>query len=142
MFRQVPPSVFALFDAGRFQAELCRTNGADVAAWTAADDDHVVLVGNVTGWLRRGDWSRSRLRRTGSGRRRRACGGICLRSFHHRAKNGAHGYFRADIRQNRANGDRDTWSTVGVSGNVIDASFQALVEGIVYRLVELGIPAQ
>ena len=39
-------------------------------------------------------------------------------------------------------GDRDTWSTVGVSGNVIDASFQALVEGIVYRLVKLGIPAQ
>ena len=26
-------------------------------------------------------------------------------------------------------GDRDTWSTVGVSGNVIDASFQALVDG-------------
>ncbi len=39
-------------------------------------------------------------------------------------------------------GDRETWSTVGVSGNVIDASFQALVEGIVYRLVKLGIPAQ
>ncbi len=39
-------------------------------------------------------------------------------------------------------GDLDTWSTVGVSGNVIDASFQALVEGIVYRLVKLGVPAQ
>ena len=39
-------------------------------------------------------------------------------------------------------GDQATWSTVGVSGNVIDASFQALVEGIVYRLVKLGIPAQ
>jgi len=39
-------------------------------------------------------------------------------------------------------GDRETWSTVGVSGNVIDASFQALVEGIVYRLVKLGVPAQ
>ena len=36
----------------------------------------------------------------------------------------------------------DTWSTVGVSGNVIDASFQALVDGIVYRLVKLGVPAQ
>ncbi len=39
-------------------------------------------------------------------------------------------------------GGRDTWSTVGVSGNVIDASFQALVDGIVYRLVKLGVPAQ
>jgi 2-isopropylmalate synthase len=39
-------------------------------------------------------------------------------------------------------GGQDTWSTVGVSGNVIDASFQALVDGIVYRLVRLGVPAQ
>jgi 2-isopropylmalate synthase len=39
-------------------------------------------------------------------------------------------------------GGRDTWSTVGVSGNVIDASFQALVDAIVYRLVKLGVPAQ
>ncbi len=39
-------------------------------------------------------------------------------------------------------GDGGIWSTVGVSGNVIDASFQALIEGIVYRLVKLGVPAQ
>jgi len=39
-------------------------------------------------------------------------------------------------------GGGDAWSTVGVSGNVIDASFQALVDGIVYRLVKLGVPAQ
>jgi len=29
-----------------------------------------------------------------------------------------------------------------VSGNIIDASFQALVDAIVYRLVKLGVPAQ
>ena len=34
------------------------------------------------------------------------------------------------------------WSTVGVSGNVIDASFQALVDGIGYKLVKVGAPAQ
>ena len=28
------------------------------------------------------------------------------------------------------------WSTVGVSGNIIDASFQALVDAIVYKLVK------
>ncbi len=39
-------------------------------------------------------------------------------------------------------GNGDTWSTVGVSGNIIDASFQALVDAIVYRLVKLGVPAQ
>jgi 2-isopropylmalate synthase len=30
------------------------------------------------------------------------------------------------------------WSTVGVSGNIIDASFQALVDGINYRLIKAG----
>ena len=39
-------------------------------------------------------------------------------------------------------GAGETWSTVGVSGNIIDASFQALVDAIVYRLVKLGVPAQ
>ena len=34
------------------------------------------------------------------------------------------------------------WSTVGVSGNIIDASFQALVDAITYRLVKLGVAAQ
>ena len=36
-------------------------------------------------------------------------------------------------------GTGDTWSTVGVSGNIIDASFQALVDAITYRLVKLGV---
>jgi 2-isopropylmalate synthase len=34
------------------------------------------------------------------------------------------------------------WSTVGVSGNIIDASFQALVDAIVYKLIKTGAPAQ
>jgi 2-isopropylmalate synthase len=40
-------------------------------------------------------------------------------------------------------GDSDgrTWSTVGVSGNVIDASFQALVDAINYRLLKAGAAA-
>jgi 2-isopropylmalate synthase len=39
-------------------------------------------------------------------------------------------------------GQGDAWSTVGVSGNVVDASFQALVDAINYRLFKLGVPAQ
>jgi 2-isopropylmalate synthase len=39
-------------------------------------------------------------------------------------------------------GNGETWSTVGVSGNIIDASFQALVDAITYRLVKLGVAAQ
>ena len=33
------------------------------------------------------------------------------------------------------------WSTVGVSGNIIDASFQALVDAINYKLVKSGAKA-
>jgi 2-isopropylmalate synthase len=34
--------------------------------------------------------------------------------------------------------DGSRWSTVGVSGNIIEASFQALVDAINYRLVKAG----
>jgi 2-isopropylmalate synthase len=39
-------------------------------------------------------------------------------------------------------GNGETWSTVGVSGNIIDASFQALVDAITYRLLKVGVAAQ
>jgi len=35
----------------------------------------------------------------------------------------------------------DHWTTVGVSSNIIDASFQALMDSIVYKLVKSGAPA-
>jgi 2-isopropylmalate synthase len=35
----------------------------------------------------------------------------------------------------------DHWTTVGVSPNIIDASFQALMDSIVYKLVKAGAPA-
>ena len=35
----------------------------------------------------------------------------------------------------------ERWSTVGVSPNIIDASFQALMDSIVYKLVKSGAPA-
>jgi len=37
-----------------------------------------------------------------------------------------------------ADGEGERWSTVGVSANVIDASFQALVDSINYKLVKSG----
>jgi 2-isopropylmalate synthase len=33
------------------------------------------------------------------------------------------------------------WTTIGVSPNIIDASFQALMDSIVYKLVKAGAPA-
>ena len=35
----------------------------------------------------------------------------------------------------------DSWITVGVSPNIIDASFQALMDSVVYKLVKSGAPA-
>jgi 2-isopropylmalate synthase len=35
----------------------------------------------------------------------------------------------------------ERWTTVGVSPNIIDASFQALMDSIVYKLVRCGAPA-
>ncbi|HZP74898.1 MAG TPA: citramalate synthase [Pseudolabrys sp.] len=38
-------------------------------------------------------------------------------------------------------GDGEHWTTVGVSPNIIDASFQALMDSIIYKLVTSGAPA-
>ena len=35
----------------------------------------------------------------------------------------------------------ERWTTVGVSANIIDASFQALMDSIVYKLIKAGAPA-
>jgi 2-isopropylmalate synthase len=46
---------------------------------------------------------------------------------------------RVLIESEDENGDR--WSTIGVSANIIDASFQALMDSIVYKLVKAGATA-
>ncbi len=38
-------------------------------------------------------------------------------------------------------GSGERWTTVGVSPNIIDASFQALMDSIVYKLLKSGAPA-
>ena len=35
----------------------------------------------------------------------------------------------------------ERWTTVGVSSNIIDASFQALMDSVIYKLVKSGAPA-
>jgi 2-isopropylmalate synthase len=36
----------------------------------------------------------------------------------------------------------ESWTTVGVSANIIDASFQALTDSIIYKLMRVGVPAE
>jgi 2-isopropylmalate synthase len=38
-------------------------------------------------------------------------------------------------------GQGERWTTIGISANIIDASFQALMDSIVYKLVKSGAPA-
>ncbi|MGE0564115.1 MAG: citramalate synthase [Pseudolabrys sp.] len=38
-------------------------------------------------------------------------------------------------------GSGERWTTIGISPNIIDASFQALMDSIVYKLVKSGAPA-
>ena len=38
-------------------------------------------------------------------------------------------------------GQGERWTTIGISPNIIDASFQALMDSIVYKLVKSGAPA-
>jgi 2-isopropylmalate synthase len=37
-------------------------------------------------------------------------------------------------------GQGGRWTTIGISPNIIDASFQALMDSIVYRLIKSGAP--
>jgi 2-isopropylmalate synthase len=52
---------------------------------------------------------------------------------------GSEAVTRVLIESQDENGER--WTTVGVSPNIIDASFQAMMDSIVYKLVKSGAPA-
>src|SRR5215470_3652944 len=65
--------------------------------------------------------------------------GLNLTDYRVRILNGGTGAVtRVLIESEDENGDR--WTTVGVSENIIDASFQALMDSIVYKLVKSGAP--
>jgi len=66
--------------------------------------------------------------------------GLTLIDYRVRILNGGTGAVtRVLIESEDENGDR--WTTVGVSPNIIDASFQALMDSVIYKLVKSGAPA-
>jgi 2-isopropylmalate synthase len=66
--------------------------------------------------------------------------GLQLTDYRVRILNGGTGAVtRVLIESRDETGER--WTTVGVSPNIIDASFQALMDSIVYKLVRSGAPA-
>ncbi|MCB1474417.1 MAG: citramalate synthase [Rhodobiaceae bacterium] len=64
-----------------------------------------------------------------------------LVDFKVRILNGGTGAVTRVLIESR-DGDGNRWSTVGVSPNIVDASFQALMDSIVYRLVKSAPRAQ
>jgi len=66
--------------------------------------------------------------------------GLSLTDYRVRILNsGTEAVTRVLIESEDETGER--WTTVGVSPNIIDASFQALMDSIVYKLVKAGAPA-
>jgi 2-isopropylmalate synthase len=66
--------------------------------------------------------------------------GLDLTDYRVRILNaGTEAVTRVLIESEDENGER--WTTIGVSPNIIDASFQALMDSIVYKLVKSGAPA-
>jgi 2-isopropylmalate synthase len=66
--------------------------------------------------------------------------GLNLTDYRVRILNaGTEAVTRVLIESEDENGER--WTTIGVSPNIIDASFQALMDSIVYKLVKCGAPA-
>lgn len=74
------------------------------------------------------------------GKYQRYIEGLKLTDYRVRILNaGTEAITRVLIESEDENGER--WSTVGVSPNIIDASFQALMDSIVFKLVKSGAPA-
>ena len=66
--------------------------------------------------------------------------GLTLTDYRVRILNaGTEAVTRVLIESEDEQGER--WSTIGVSPNIIDASFQALMDSIVYKLVRAGAQA-
>jgi 2-isopropylmalate synthase len=74
------------------------------------------------------------------GKYQRYIEGLKLTDYRVRILNaGTEAVTRVLIESEDEEGER--WTTVGVSPNVIDASFQALMDSIIYKLVKTGAPA-
>jgi 2-isopropylmalate synthase len=63
-----------------------------------------------------------------------------LADFKVRILNGGTGATTRVLIESR-DGQDNRWTTIGVSENIIEASFQALMDSIIYKLVKAGAPA-
>jgi len=99
-------------------------------------DDHLISAAEGNGPVNALDLAL----RKDLGKYQKYIDGLSLTDYRVRILNGGtEAVTRVLIESEDDSGDR--WTTIGVSPNIIDASFQALMDSIVYKLVKSGAPA-
>jgi 2-isopropylmalate synthase len=100
------------------------------------DDDNMISAAEGNGPVNALDLAL----RKDLGKYQKYIAGLSLTDYRVRILNsGTEAVTRVLIESEDEAGER--WTTIGVSSNIIDASFQALMDSIVYKLVKSGAPA-
>ncbi len=132
------------FDVTQFDVNVEQRNNAKGERVTVTlavvkvrvGDDNVISAAEGNGPVNALD----RALRKDLGQYQKYIDGLKLTDYRVRILNsGTEAVTRVLIESEDETGDR--WTTIGVSPNIIDASFQALMDSIVYKLVKSGAPA-
>ncbi len=131
------------FDVTQFDVNVEQRNNAKGERVTVTlavvkvkvDDENMISAAEGNGPVNALD----RALRKDLGQYQKYIDGLKLTDYRVRILNsGTEAVTRVLIESEDENGDR--WTTIGVSPNIIDASFQALMDSIIYKLVKSGAP--
>jgi 2-isopropylmalate synthase len=144
MARRVLGQVPDYFTVERFSVNVERrynavgqlTTVAEATVKVKVDNETLISAGEGNGPVNALDVAL----RKDLGKYQKYIGGLELTDYRVRILNGGtEAVTRVLIESQDETGTR--WTTVGVSPNIIDASFQALMDSIIYKLVKSGAPA-
>ena len=144
LVRRLLGEVPAFFDVERFSVKVERRYNAvgelvsvsEAIVKVRVDDERLISAAEGNGPVNALDVAL----RKDLGKYQKYIEGLKLADYRVRILNGGTGAgTRVLIEREAELGER--WPTVGVSSNIIDASFQALMDSIVFKLVRSGAPA-
>jgi 2-isopropylmalate synthase len=120
----------------RYNAKGERVTVTMAVVKVKVDDDNMISAAEGNGPVNALDLAL----RKDLGKYQKYIAGLNLTDYRVRILNsGTEAVTRVLIESEDESGER--WTTIGVSPNIIDASFQALMDSIVYKLVKSGAPA-
>src|SRR3954467_14070268 len=120
----------------RYNAVVQLTTVAEATVKVKVDSETLISAGEGNGPVNALDVAL----RKDLGKYQKYIEGLTLIDYRVRILNGGTGAGTAVLIESEdENGD--SWTTVGVSPNIIDASFQALMDSVIYKLVKSGAPA-